>query len=43
MTGREFLRLAARRIYDTAPPEQKDRDTASFEAAALLRWEWVWE
>ena len=36
MTGREFLHLAARRIYDTAPPEQKERDTASFEARALL-------
>ncbi len=36
MTGREFLHLAAGKIYDTAPPEQKERDTASFEARALL-------
>ena len=36
MTGREFLHLAVGKIYDTAPPEQKERDTASFEARALL-------
>ena len=36
MTVREFLRLAAQQLYENAPPEQKDRETAAFEARMLL-------
>lgn len=36
MTAREFLTLAAERLFEKAPPEQKDRDTAALEARLLL-------